>query len=429
MNTEPDAGALAGIKVVDLTRVLAGPYATMILSDHGAEVIKVEPPQGDDTREWGPPFKPHGDERGDASYFIGVNRNKQAIALDLATEAGQAVVLRLLRDADVLTENFKTGTLEKWGLGYDQLKRRFPRLIHCRISGFGAEGPLGGLAGYDAVVQAMTGLMSVNGDAHTGPLRLGTPVVDLSTGLYSVIGILMALQERHRSGLGQFIDMTLHDCGMAMLHPQGANWLLSGRRPVPTGNAHPNLAPCDKYTTRTGEVFLAVGNDGQFRKLARELGRPDLARDARFATNSQRVRNLDALRTELAACFAAVDGIAVGVRLLALGVPIGPVLAIDQATTTPHAEARGTLVEMDGYRGISSPIRFSRTPGRVRRRPPRFAEHSAAILRRHGYAQSEIDVLTQTGVAPLRPVVERPRQAPTSSAAETVARKANESAD
>jgi crotonobetainyl-CoA:carnitine CoA-transferase CaiB-like acyl-CoA transferase len=395
-------GALAGIKVVDLTRVLAGPYATMILSDHGAEVIKVEPPQGDETRGWGPPFHPDGNAKGDASYFLGVNRNKRSIALDLAAPAGQAVLLRMLQDADVLTENFKTGTLDKWGLTRAVLEARFPRLIHCRISGFGAEGPLGGMAGYDAVVQAMTGLMSVNGDAGTGPLRLGTPVVDLSTGLYSVIGILMALEERHRSGLGQFIDMTLHDCGMAMLHPQGANWLLSGRRPVATGNSHPNLAPCDKYATRTGEVFLAVGNDGQFTKLVQMIGRPELATDARFAGNAQRVRNMDALRVELAACFAELDGIEIGTALLAAGVPIGPVLPVDQAMTTPHAAARGVIAECDDYRGIASPIRFSRTPGQTRRRPPRFAEHSQEILEGHGYAASQIDALEREGIATVR---------------------------
>jgi formyl-CoA transferase len=402
MTVEPGGGALAGIKVVDLTRVLAGPYATMILSDHGAEVIKVEPPQGDETREWGPPFDTDGDARGDASYFIGVNRNKQSLALDLAAPAGQTVLLRMLQDADVLTENFKPGTLDKWGIGQDVLQQRFPRLIHCRISGFGAEGPLGGLAGYDAVVQAMTGLMSVNGDASTGPLRLGTPVVDLSTGLYSVIGILLALEERHRSGRGQFIDMTLHDCGMAMLHPQGANWLLGGRRPAPTGNAHSNLAPCDKYATKNGEVFLAVGNDGQFRKLVTELGRPDLAQDERFRVNSQRVLNRDLLRAELSACFAQLDGVAIAHRLLTLGVPIGPVLPVDQAVTSPHAAARGTLAELDGYRGISGPVRLSRTPGRVRARPPRFAEHSTAILRRHGFTADEIAKLQREGIAPLR---------------------------
>jgi crotonobetainyl-CoA:carnitine CoA-transferase CaiB-like acyl-CoA transferase len=390
-------GALAGIKVVDLSRVLAGPYATMILSDHGAEVIKVEPPQGDETREWGPPFR--GD--GDASYFVGVNRNKRSIALDVGSPEGRAIVLRMLGDADVLIENFKPGTMEKWDLGYAEvLERQFPSLVHCRISGFGANGPLGGLPGYDPVLQAMTGLMSVNGDSTTGPMRLGTPVVDMATGLYSVIGILMALQERQRSGRGQSLDMTLHDCGTAMLHPQGANWLLGGQRPAPMGNTHPNLAPCDKYPTRTGEIFLACGNDGQFRKLVGELGRPELATDERFATNRQRVTNLVALGVELRAAFVDTDGIALATRLLALGVPAGPVLPIDQALTTPQAEARGAVAVHDDYRGIATPIRLSRTPGRVSRVPPRFAADAEAILRQHGYTQDEIDAFRASGVAP-----------------------------
>jgi formyl-CoA transferase len=210
----------------------------------------------------------------------------------------------------------------------------------------------------------------------------------------------LALQERQRSGLGQFIDMTLHDCGMAMLHPQGANWLLGGKRPAPTGNAHSNLAPCDKYATQTVEVFLAVGNDGQFLKLVNELGRPDLATDERYCINSRRVLNRDLLRVELSGCFAALDGIAISHRLLALGVPIGPVLPIDQAMTSPHAVARGTVTELEGYRGIGGPIKLSRTPGRTRSRPPRFAEHSAEILGRHGYSPDEIAALENAGIAP-----------------------------
>ncbi len=241
-------GALAGMKVIDLTRVLGGPYCTMILSDHGAEVIKIEPPQGDEVRDWGPPFD--GD---DASYFIGVNRNKRSISLDLGKPAGREVLLRLLEGADVLVENFKPGGMEKWGLGYERdLSPRFPGLIHCRVSGFGADGPLGGLPGYDAILQAMTGLMSINGDPSTGPMRMGTPIVDLATGLYSVIAILMAAQERQRSGRGQFLDMTLHDCGMALLHPQAANFFLNGKRPMPMGNPHPNLARTKN--TRRGQV-------------------------------------------------------------------------------------------------------------------------------------------------------------------------------
>ncbi len=245
MQPPKPSGALSGIKVIDLTRVLGGPYCTMILSDHGAEVIKIEPPQGDEVRDWGPPF--HED---DASYFIGINRNKHSIGLDIGKPEGRAVLLRLLEGADVLVENFKPGSMEKWDLGYEQmLSERFPGLIHCRISGFGADGPLGGLPGYDAILQAMTGLMSVNGDPSTGPMRLGAAIVDMGTGLYSAIGILMALAERSRSGRGQFLDMTLYDCGMALLHPQAANYFLNGQRPVPTGNPHPNLVPYDKYPT------------------------------------------------------------------------------------------------------------------------------------------------------------------------------------
>lgn len=386
-------GALAGIKVIDLTRVLGGPYCTMILSDHGADVIKVEPPQGDEVRDWGPPF-----DDGDASYFIGVNRNKRGISLDIGKPEGREVLLRLLDGADVLVENFKPGGMEKWGLGYDALAARFPGLVHCRISGFGAEGPLGGLPGYDAILQAMTGLMSINGDPSTGPLRIGCPVVDLATGLYSAIGILMALQERSRSGRGQFIDMTLHDCGMALLHPQAANYLLNGKRPMPLGNPHPNIAPYEKFATRTGDIFIATGNDAQFRRMAQELGRPDLAADPRFATNGDRLTNRAALTTELTAALAEQDGHALSDRLLRLGLPAGPVMAVDEALAAGQTEARGMLTELDGYRGLGTPIKLSRTPGGTRRKPPRFAEHSAQVLGEHGYSADAIAGLQRDGV-------------------------------
>ena len=318
----PSTGALAGLKVVDLTRVLGGPYCTMVLSDHGAEVIKVEPPQGDETRDWGPPF----DEAHDASYYLGVNRNKRGIALDIAKPGGRAVLMRLLRDADVLVENFKPGSMEKWGIGYDTLEPLFPKLVHCRVSGFGAEGPLGGLPGYDAIVQAMVGLMSINGTKGSRPLRMGTAVVDIATGLFSTIGILMALQERARSGRGQFVDMTLHDCGMALLHPSAANFLLSGKRPVATGNPHSNITPYDTYPTKTCEVFLTIGNDGQFRKLAAAIGHATLADDPRFASNALRCEHRDALTAILVAAFAEEDGHALSDRLAGLGLPAGPVL-------------------------------------------------------------------------------------------------------
>ena len=387
-------GALAGIKIIDLTRVLGGPYCTMILSDHGAEVIKIEPPQGDEVRDWGPPF-----HEGDASYFIGINRNKRSLALDIGKPQGKAVLLRLLRDADVLIENFKPGAMEKWGLGYAaDLAPKFPGLSHCRISGFGADGPLGGLPGYDAILQAMTGLMSVNGDANTGPMRLGTAIVDMGTGLYSAIGILMALQERSHSGHGQYLDMTLYDCGMALLHPQAANFFLNGKRPAGTGNPHPNLVPYDKFPTRTCDIFIASGNNGQFRKLCEIIGRPDMATDPRFASNAERNHNRDALSEQLAAAFAGQDGNELALRLIRGGVPAGPVLPVDQSTTAPHTLHREMVTELGWYRGLGTPIKLSRTPGGTRAAPPGFGEHGAEVLTAHGYTEAEIAELVAQGV-------------------------------
>ncbi len=387
-------GALTGLKVIDLTRVLGGPYCTMILSDHGAEVIKIEPPQGDEVRDWGPPF-----QDGDSSYFIGVNRNKRSIALDIGKPEGRAVLLRLLEGADVLIENFKPGGMEKWGLGYERdLAPRFPALIHCRISGFGADGPLGGLPGYDAVLQAMTGLMSINGDPSTGPLRMGTPVVDLGTGLYAAVGILMALHARTQSGHGQYVDMTLHDCALALLHPQAANFFLNGRRPAPLGNPHPNLAPYEKYRTRTCEIFIAIGNDGQFGKLCALVGRPAMATDPRFLRNADRLANRAAMMAAFQAVFAGLDGHAIADRLLRGGVPAGPVLAVDEALAAPHTATRRMVTECDGYRGLGTPIKLSRTPGGTRRRPPRFAEHGEEVLAQHGFTPDEIAALKASGV-------------------------------
>jgi formyl-CoA transferase len=388
------AGALAGVKVIDLTRVLGGPYCTMILSDHGADVIKIEPPQGDEVRDWGPPF-----HEGDASYFIGVNRNKRAIALDLGKPEGKSVLLRMLEDADVLIENFKPGSMEKWGLGYEEvLSRRFPGLIHCRISGFGGDGPLGGLPGYDAILQAMTGLMSINGDATTGPMRLGTAMVDMGTGLYSAVGILMALHERKTSGIGQYLDMTLYDCGMALLHPQAANFFLNGKRPTGTGNPHPNLVPYDKYPTKTCEIFIASGNNGQFRKLCELIGQPEMADDPRYANNGARNENRVALTLALAAAFAKEDGNELALRLIRNGVPAGPVLPVDQSTAAPHTAHREMVTELDWYKGIGTPIKFSRTAGGTRRPPPRFNQDGVAILRQHGYTDAEIDALRDAGI-------------------------------
>ena len=370
MNTESNPktpqGALQGIRVIDLSRVLGGPYCGQILGDHGADVLKVEPPQGDDTRAWGPPF-----QNGVASYYLGLNRNKLGMQLDLASAAGQAVLLGLLEGADVLIENFKTGTMEKWGLGYDNLAQRFPRLIHCRVSGFGADGPLGGLAGYDAAVQALTGIMSVNGESGGEPLRVGLPVVDLVTGLNAALGVLLALQERGRSGNGQFVEASLFDCGLSLLHPHAANWFLDGKNPGLTGNAHPNIYPYDAFPTRSVPVFLAVGNDRQFGLLCKHLQTEALARDERFSQAGARSVHREALRQLLEQALAQHDGAELAEALMQLGVPCAPILSVDAALRHPHTRHREMVVRIgDDYTGIASPIKLSRTPATYRHAPP-----------------------------------------------------------
>lgn len=378
MGTHATPGALAGLRVVDASRILGGPLCGQILGDHGADVLKIEPPQGDDTRGWGPPFRD-----GVASYYLGLNRNKRLMHLDLASEPGRERLLALLADADVLIENFKTGTLERWGLGQEALAQRFPRLVHCRVSGFGADGPLGGLPGYDAAIQALTGLMSINGEAEDGPMRVGLPVVDMVTGLNAALGVLMALRERERSGRGQFVEAALYDSGLSLLHPHGANWFLDGATPQRSGNAHPNIYPYDRFSTGGEPVFLAVGNDRQFATLCRHLGCPGLADDARYASAGARSVNRAALKAELEARLAAHDGAALADALVAAGVPAAAVLSVPEALRHPHTAHRGMLVELaGGYRGIASPIKLSRTPASYRFAPlaegERFLPRDAA---------------------------------------------------
>ena len=389
------AGALAGIKVVDLTRVLGGPYCTQILADHGAEVLKVEPPQGDEVRDWGPPF-----HDGDASYFIGVNRNKRSIGLDLTVPEGREVLFRLLEDADVLIENLKTGTMEKWGLGYEEvLKEKFPRLIHCRISGYGADGPLGGFPGYDAIVQAMAGWFSVNGAPDSGPTRVGLAMVDMGTGLYSAIALLMALQERTQSGCGQFIDMTLYDCAVSLMHPHVPNYYLSDKTPGLTGNKHTNVVPYDRFHTKTVDIFIGAGNNRAFRRLCAVLGSPELGDDPRYRDNGERLKNEKSLQAALSALLAERDGEEVCQELLQSGVPAGPVLDTAQVMNSAHTKHREMAVELDGwYRMTGIPIKFSRTPGSVHSAPPQFGVDGRDILASHGFSGDEIDRLVEDGV-------------------------------
>lgn len=386
-------GALAGLKVIDLTRVLGGPFATQLLSDHGADVIKLEPPQGDEVRDWGPPFN-----EGDASYFIGINRNKRSVGLDLAKPEGRDVLLKLIPGADVLIENFKPGAMEAWGIGYDVLKQKFPKLIYCKISGFGAEGPLGGFPGYDAIVGAMAGHYSVNGSPESGPMRMGLAVVDISTGLYAAIAILMAIYERSRSGEGQFIDMALYDSALSLMHPHFANYFLSGKVPGLTGNTHGNLAPYGMFPTKTCRVMIGAGNNRAFRRVCEELGVPQLADDPRFKTNGDRINNREALNAIISDKLSTVDGMEFALKLLKAGLPCGPVLDTKQVLTHPHAAARGMLVEKGWYKGTGTPIKFSRTPGSVKSPPPRFSEHTRQVLAEHGFDEAAIEKLMAAGV-------------------------------
>lgn len=358
------SGALAGIRVLDLSRVVAGPYCGQILGDHGADVLKVEPPAGDDTRTWGPPFR-----NGVASYYHGLNRNKRIQRLDLTRPEDREKLLELAAHADVLVENFKAGTMERWGIGYGQLSQRFPRLVWAQVSGFGADGPLGALPGYDAAVQAMTGIMSVNGETDGGPLRVGMPVVDMVTGLNAVIGVLLALQERQRSGRGQKVEVALYDSGLSLLHPHAANWFMDGRVPQRTGNAHPNLYPYDAMPTATEPVFVAVGNDRQFASLCRIIGLPDLALHPDYREAGGRSLHRDALKLQLEAALARIDAAHLVDDLMAAGVPAARVLTVDAALTHPHSLHRGMVVEMEGYRGLGAPVKLSRTPASYRHAP------------------------------------------------------------
>jgi Predicted acyl-CoA transferases/carnitine dehydratase len=367
-------GSLHGVRILDLSRVLSGPYCTQILADHGAEVIKVEPPAGDETRTWGPPFMGEA-----AAYFQGINRNKQGLRLDLSTEAGRQGLLQLLENADVLVENFKTGTMARWGLAPQMLTARFPRLVYCGISGFGADGPLGGLPGYDAAVQAMTGLMSINGAPDGSPTRIGVPVVDMVTGLNAAIGILMALHERERSGAGQLLELSLFDCALSLLHPHAANFFASGATPARTGNAHPNIAPYDVLQTRTVPIFLAVGNDHQFARLCQELGAPQLAQQPEYASNGERSRHRDSLMARLGELAAGHDGEALAQQLMSAGVPCSCVFDVRQALELAHTRHRGMVLQAGDYRGIASPIKLARTPARFRAPPPRLGEHQLAF--------------------------------------------------
>jgi crotonobetainyl-CoA:carnitine CoA-transferase CaiB-like acyl-CoA transferase len=393
---EPDGRqALTGLKVVDLSRVLAGPYATQMLGDHGAEVIKVEAPAGDMTRDWGPPFRD-----GLSAYFSGLNRNKKHIALDLSQPEGQEILRTLVSGADVVIENFKPGTMERWGLGADTLLERFPSLIYCRISGFGQTGPMGGMPGYDAVVQAYSGIMHMNGEPGRGPVKVAMPVVDLTTGMLAFSGILLALHERDTSGRGQVVDLALLDSAISLLHPAAANYFMDGGTPPRLGTGHPNVAPYETFESAEGDLlFIGGGNDRQFRALCDYLGAPELAADPRFADNQSRVRHRSELSAEISRLMSTVDLAEASAQMLAHGVPASRVRPFPEVAQDPQVRHREMIVELDGYTGLGIPIKLERTPGKVATPPRRIGADTVEVLRAHGYDEETVKRLLADGVA------------------------------
>ena len=387
-------GALANLRVLDLTRILAGPFCSQILSDHGADIIKVEALEGDETRRWGPPF----DEEGMSAYFRGVNRNKRSLAINLAGSAGQAVLLRLLGKVDVVIENFKAGQMEKWDLGYEStLRALFPRLVYAQITGYGSNGPMAGLPGFDAIAQVMSGLASINGVPNEPPVRVGTPISDLSAGLYITSAIMMALYERGATGLGQKVEVSLLDCSVSLLHPHAANYFVTGEAPVRMGNAHPNISPYRMFRTSNCWIFIAGGNNKQFEQLVSFLGMSELKRDERFADNASRKTHETALNMILAPLFKEQDGFLLAQELLREGVPAGAVLEVPQVLEQEQLRAREMVVENAGYKGLGTPIKMSRTPGKFHAAPPQLGQHSRAVLDEANFTDDEINELIQSG--------------------------------
>ena len=350
-------GPLAGLKIVELARILAGPWAGQLLADLGAEVIKVEADTGDDTRTWGPPFAADGS----AAYFHGCNRGKSSVVIDFRTEDGRARLLDLIAEADVLIENFKVGGLAKYGLDYASLKERFPRLIYCSITGFGQDGPYTHRAGYDFIIQGMSGLMSVTGEPDGQPQKVGVAVTDIFTGLYASTAILAALRERDRSGEGQQIDLALLDVAVAVTANQSMNYLATGEAPRRLGNDHPNIAPYRVFDCADGHIILAVGNDGQFDSLCRLLDAPDLTSDPRFVSNPARVKN----REDLVAALTTLTRRWTKADLLGAcaerGVPAGPINDLEEVFADPQVRHRGMDISTDAGPGVRNPIRFSRS--------------------------------------------------------------------
>ncbi|MBV8620371.1 MAG: CoA transferase, partial [Curvibacter sp.] len=413
----PQPGALAGLKVLDLSRVLAGPWCTQILADLGADVVKIERPgAGDDTRHWGPPFLKDADGQNtdQASYFTACNRNKRSVTIDMASAEGQALIREMALKSDIVVENFKVGGLKQYGLDHTSLMALNPRLIYCSVTGFGQDGPYAERAGYDLMIQAMSGMMSITGRADDqpggGPLRVGVALTDLFTGVYASTAILAALNVRHQTGQGQHIDMSLLDVGMAILANQAAGFLNTGQVPSRQGNSHPSLAPYQDFPTADGAMLLAIGNDGQFRRFCEAAGRPDWAADARFATNPLRVQHRELLIPAMAEVTRTRSTAAWIALLEDKAVPCGPINDIGQAFQDAQVRARGLAVtlprwpELDGtgqlapdgiaaLTGVASPLRLRDHPPVLRNAPPALGQHTEQVLHELGLDAPRIAAL------------------------------------
>lgn len=410
-------GALPHIKVLDLSRVLAGPWCTQMLADLGADVVKVERPgAGDDTRHWGPPFlqDAQGQDTQQATYFTACNRNKRSVAIDMAQLEGQALIRQMALQSDVLVENFKVGGLAQYGLDYASLKALNPRLIYCSVTGFGQDGPYAPRAGYDLMIQAMSGMMSITGRADDqpggGPLRVGVALTDLFTGVYACSAILAAIEVRHRTGEGQHIDMALLDVGMAILANQAAGFLNTGAVPQRQGNSHPSLAPYQDFPTADGAMLLAIGNDGQFARFCQAAGHPEWAADARYASNTLRVKHRGVLIPAMEAVTrtrSTADWIAL---LEDKAVPCGAINDIGQAFADAQVQARGLKLNqalaratidstaIESIASVASPLRLGATPPVLRRAPPMLGEHTDEVLAGLGLAADVVAGLRAQGV-------------------------------
>ena len=404
-------GALSHIRVLDLSRVLAGPWAGQILADLGADVIKIERPgNGDDTRAWGPPFlkDPQGENTSEAAYYLSANRNKQSVTIDFTRPEGQKLVRELAAKSDIVIENFKVGGLKAYGLDYESLQAENPRLIYCSITGFGQTGPYAKRAGYDFMIQGLGGLMSLtgrpDGEEGAGPVKVGVALTDILTGLYSTAAILAALAHRDQGGVGQHIDMALLDVQVACLANQAMNYLTTGIPPKRLGNAHPNIVPYQDFPTADGDFILTVGNDSQFRKFAEVAGQPQWADDPRFATNKQRVAH----RAELIPLIRQATVFKTTTQwveaLERAGVPCGPINDVSQVFADPQVQARGLKVELPHALGgtvpqVASPIRLSGTPVEYRRAPPLLGEHTLEVLTSVlGLSDEAVMALREAGV-------------------------------